>query len=258
MRRTVALGLVIVLLAACARKEVKEYPPPPTFTCKRAIDEIKVDGALTEKSWQSAQPLELTLREGTAKPKYPTTVRVVWDDKMLYVAFECVDPDIWTTKTRRDDKLWEEEVVEVFLDPTGTGDPYFEFEVNPANTVVDLRLMKSLKGMLRRGVMWDCKGLRTAVKVEGKIHSWDVGKDEKGRWTVEMGIPFESVDSLPNCPPKAGDSWKVNFYRIERPAALRDEDDEYSAWSPLYYAKSYHTLERFGTLIFSDQPVATK
>jgi len=252
--KRLAIVLAAVFLAGCARQPC---PPTPTHVCKRTVDAIKIDGVLDEQSWQKAEPLKLTLREGTGEPKFPTTMKVMWDDKMLYVAFECVDPDVWATMTERDDKLWEQEVVEVFLDPTGTGNPYFEYEVNPLNTVVDLRFVKDIMGMAARGLMWNSKGLKTAVVVHGSVETWKVGHDADGKWTVEMGIPFDDLDSLPNSPPKEGDKWRANFYRIERPAALQKEDDEYSCWSPICTSPSFHTLDRFGTLIFSMKPVGS-
>ena len=38
-------------------------------------------------------------------------------ERGLHVRFDAQDPSPWFTKTARDDRLWEEEVVEIFLDP---------------------------------------------------------------------------------------------------------------------------------------------
>lgn len=229
-----------------------QLPDPPTYICKRALNRIVVDGLLNEKSWQKAEPMNLVLREGTGEPLHKTVTKAVWDNRALYLSFVCQDPEIWTTMTERDDPLWTEEVVEVFLDPNGNGDPYFEIEANPLNVVVDLRFMRSLKGLRdRRPLQWNCRSLQTAVRVKGRVNSWQAISHPDSQWTVEIAIPFEALDKLPNSPPKDGDSWKANFYRIERPASLAEEDDEYSCWSPIIISKSYHTLERFGTMIFS-------
>jgi len=235
----------------CRKRSSVPLPPLPAYEAKRADGPITIDGKLDEETWRKAPTMVLTLREGTGAPEQATEARVLWDDDALYVAFVCHDDEMWATMTERDMKLWQEEVVEVFLDPNGTGDPYFEIEVNPLNKVVDLRFIRSLKGLRSpRTLSWDCKGFKKAVVAEGTVHTWTSTQAPGGRWTVEMAIPFAALDSLPNSPPKPGDAWKANFYRIDRPAALGEEDDEYSCWSPIVISGSYHTLERFGTLVF--------
>ena len=248
--RLLTICVVCAVMGCCPSPDVP-LPEPPTYVCMRTCDAINVDGFLDERSWQHAQPMILVLREDGGAPQHATTAKAVWDQSALYVAFQCDDPEMWATMKERDDRLWEQEVVEVFLDPNGNGDPYFEFEVNPLNVVVDLRFMRSLKGLRSpRSLRWDCKGFRKAVVAEGTVHTWTSTQAPGGRWTVEMAIPFAALDSLPNSPPKPGDTWKANFYRIDRPAALGEEDDEYSCWSPIVTSGSYHTLERFGTLVF--------
>ena len=54
------------------------------------------------------------------------------------MGFRAEDPDIWGTYTNRDDPLWDEEVVEVFLDDDCDEWSFLEFEVSPNNVVVDL------------------------------------------------------------------------------------------------------------------------
>ena len=98
----------------------------------------------------------------------------------LRVLFDCVDRDPWATMRARDNRLYEEEVVEVFLDPVGDLECYFEIELNPLNTVLDLVLRKSPSGR-RMDLRWQCAGLRTAV--QRTLHGW----------TAELAIPFESL-----------------------------------------------------------------
>jgi len=53
--------------------------------------------------------------------KYPTVAMMQWDDKYLYIAYECWEDDIWATKTKDDDFIYVEQVMEVFIDPEGRG-----------------------------------------------------------------------------------------------------------------------------------------
>lgn len=163
-------------------------------------------------------------------PVQATEVFCAWTAKELRVRFVCHDVDPWATMTQRDGPLWEEEVVEAFIDPVGDSEAYFEFEVNPLNTVLDLALRRIRSGY-RKDFSWDCEGLRT--KVDRTAIGWD----------AELAIPFTSLVAAP---PKPNDEWRVNFTRIDRP---KNAPRELSAWSPTRLA-TFHVPERFGTLRF--------
>ena len=50
---------------------------------------------------------------------YRTRFRACWDPIALHVRFDALDDAPWHTMTTRDDHIWEEEVVEIFLDLDG-------------------------------------------------------------------------------------------------------------------------------------------
>jgi len=50
---------------------------------------------------------------------WTTAFRAAWSREALYLCFDAADDRPWHTLTARDDRLWNEEVVEIFLDPTG-------------------------------------------------------------------------------------------------------------------------------------------
>jgi len=197
---------------------------------------------------------------------------VIWDDENLYVAFACQDREPWSRMKKRDDHLWEEEVVEVFLDPDGDGQNYAELEVSPNNVVVDLLIPRPRSGA-DTAIRWDIAGLQTAV-----------GRHSAG-WTTEIAIPWKSLAAAGvSVAPKPGDQWRAGLYRIKRPggpakadriATLTSEtksasaerkqeieaqlkqlraNDEYSAWSPTRAERGFHDPERFGILEFLAVP----
>ena len=174
--------------------------------------------------------VELRDVETGAAPEQGTTVRAAWDADELRIQVHAQDRDAWATITQRDGPLWEEEVVEVFLDPVGDGECYFEFEVNPLGTVLDLVLRRNRSGYAKN-FAWNCEGLRTAVT------------KSEGAWTVEFAIPFRSLTAEP---PQPGAHWRVNFCRIDRPPA---RERELTAGSPTG-RRSFHAPERFGVLEF--------
>src|ERR1043166_1939844 len=110
-----------------------ELPPLPTTTIRRTAERIVIDGRLDEPVWGRAEALRLTRVEDGRPTRYATTARLLWDERFLYVGFECEDPDIWGTFTERDAHIYDEEVVEVFLDDDSDGVSYLEIEVSPRN-----------------------------------------------------------------------------------------------------------------------------
>jgi hypothetical protein len=174
-------------------------------------------------------PLRDTIFGGV--PQQRTSVRVAWNADELRVLFHADDAHIFATLTERDAPLYMEEVVEVFLDPVGDLECYFEIEVNPLNAVLDVVLRRNRSGY-RKEFAWNCDGLRTSV--------W---RDTES-WSAELSIPFASLTANR---PGPGTEWRANFTRIDRPPGVQRE---LSAWSPTW-RPTFHVPERFGILQFA-------
>lgn len=218
-----------------------QLPELPVYGARRASGPIRIDGRLDEDSWTAAERIR-TFRHiyDPARPlRFPTEAALLWDDRHLYVAFDCTDPDPWGRMTRRDDRLWEEEVVEVFLDPDGDGRNYAELEVSPNNVVVDL-LIPQPRSDVDAALRWNIADLRTAVA------------RRDGGWTAEIAIPWSSLaETGISTAPQPGDRWRAGVYRIKRPGGgTRKDEDEFSAWSLTRAERGFHDPERFGYLEF--------
>jgi hypothetical protein len=181
--------------------------------------------------WRGITPVLLRDTTTAAIPKQNTELRVAWETTELRVLFQCADTQPWATLVQRDAPLYNEEVVEVFIDPVGDLESYFEIEVNPLNTVLDLVLRKNRSGYIKDSV-WDCDGLRTEVR-----------RSSSG-WSAELSIPFRALTSEA---PHPGTRWRANFYRIDRPPGA---EWELSAWSPTREPR-FHIPARFGVLEFA-------
>jgi hypothetical protein len=214
----------------------------PEYTCYRAARPITVNGELGDPSWAKAPAVEFVLADTGARPKQRTTAKLLWDDQYLYIAFHCEDSDIWGTTTERDQDIYNQEVVEVFIDDDCDDYSYIEIEVSPLNAVLDL-FMLNRNGQTRGLWDWDSEGMRTAVVVDGDpVHH---GRNDRS-WTVEIAIPMGDFMTAPHIPPHPGEVWHVNLYRIDRASW----GDEYTAWSAPGII-NYHTPQRFGRLVFS-------
>jgi cellulose/xylan binding protein with CBM9 domain len=237
------LTVGFLLIAAFAMTLTTQTGNPPTYRAPRAVDAIHVDGRLAERSWAQAPRIRAftDIFQPTRPVKYATEAAIVWDDANLYVAFACADDAPWGTLTTRDDRLWDEEVVEVFLDPDGDGLNYAELEVSPNNVVVDL-LIDRPRGDTAAALTWDIAGLQTAV-----------GR-RSGGWDVEIAIPWKSLAATGiDRAPARGDRWRAGIYRIKRPGGPLRADraaDEYLAWSLTRADRGFHDPERFGYLLF--------
>jgi hypothetical protein len=206
---------------------------------------IKLDGKLDEAAWKDAPSTgEFTRTMDGMKADQKTTAKVLYDDKNLYVAFEMEDKDVWSTLTKNDDKLWTQEAVEMFIDADGDGKTYVELQTNPKGAIFD----SYLPAYRQNQNDWS-SGMKVAVKVDGTV---DVRTDVDKGWVAEMQIPLEAAKgkekTMKNVPPKLGDMWRVNFFRLDQPSGRPQVG---TAWSPPLVG-DFHALDKFGELYFGD------
>lgn len=197
-------------------------PDPVDYSVVRLAVPVPGIMADEEEAWNRARAIEW------GPDAYRTRFRACWDCEALHVRWDAVDPAPWHTMTSRDDRLWEEEVVELFLDADGSGRNYAELEISPANIVCDLRV-ESPWPALRSLTEWDWEGIATRVVALG---------DPRSGWTALARLPWEGLRSLyPEgrvaLPPAPEEAWRFNVFRIKRPGgpANPEEGAIYAAWS---------------------------
>ena len=247
-----------ILVAACCLPAAAPAQEIPEHVCLKTTVPPTIDGATTDPAWKLAKPFPLYDVEDLDRVRLhsrPTEVRLLWDEEHLYFLFTATDPDVWSTYENRDDQIWQEEVVEIFIDPDGDGANYAEIEVNPLNNLFDLILSRPWSKGGRGFAQWD-PDFAHAVAIDGTLND---GSDTDSRWTVEIALPWSALatdiidvmNGLP-LPPQIGDSWRLNLYRFER---IREEGrvvrSEASAWSTIG-VDDFHTPEQFGRLIFGE------
>ena len=199
------------------------------------------------KAWAPAE------RVRWGPPRYSTEFAALWDAEALYLRFAATDPQPWHTMTNRDDHLWEEEVVEIFLDPARSGRDYFELEISPANVVCDVRMIQPSPDK-KIDLTWNFEGLETRVVPSAPGHA-------KG-WTALARLLWSGFRSLPSAaglalPPRGADRWRFNLFRVDRPGgkAKPEENAVEAAWSPTGQP-SFHVPAAFRDFVFADAPAA--
>ena len=232
-----------VLAATLTVKKAGKPGKPKRLVAVQAKKPVKVDGKLEEAVWKKAPstgPFP-DAYNGSELP-YRTRAQVAWDQKNLYIAFECPDTDIFSELKNRDDKLWLQDAVEVFIDANQDGRDYLELQVSPAGVIFDSYFPKH-----RQGQADFDSGLQAAVSVQGTLNSRD---DQDKRWIVEMALPFKDAKGRGkyplSLPPKIGDVWRVNFLRVD---VSKGVPQRAGAWSPPL-SGDFHTLSSFGELAF--------
>ena len=229
--------------ATCAvTPGVRGQSTPPVYEAARAGVPVKIDGKLDDPAWAGARGTgKFVNNSDGSSASSETEARILYDDKYLYFAFRSADENIWATLARRDEHLWEEEVVEVFLQADPSHPSYIELEVNPLGTMLDIYLLDVRKPL--RYESWNSEKLRWAVSVAGTVD----GKGGDTGWTCEIALPLEDVVTARRLPPRPGDRWRLNLYRVEvRPAPAL------LAWSPTR-KDDFHMPAMFGWLVFTDR-----
>jgi len=226
------------------------------YVARMVSKPLKIDGKLDEGAWADAPstgPFVNTMTGGPVDQK--TEAKLLWDNKNLYVAFENADSDIWSSLTKRDDKLWTQEAVELMIDADGNGKSYVELQVAPNGTVFDTYLPEYRKyedslDAKKKPYSWNSK-LNAKVHVDGTLNKRE---DQDKGWTVEMAIPLEDVKGMDTktalkLPPTQGDVWRINMFRMDVPSG---KPQQASGWSPPMVG-DFHALDRFGELVFADE-----
>ncbi|NOZ61247.1 MAG: hypothetical protein GXO74_06160 [Calditrichaeota bacterium] len=219
----------------------------PVYMCKKIDKDFELTGKMDNPAWQKAEPVELPDAITGEPGRFKTEVRVLYSDRYLYVGFYCEDDYVWGTVKKRDGEIYNEECVEVFLNPADCGHQYYEINLSPLNVVYDACVINSRtpenpEGEFMPLPQFDIEGLKTATHIIGEKNKRGGAKG----WIAEYAIPFDKIYGAPNVPPKAGDSWRVNFYRIDSP---KKDQREHYAWSKTERA-AFHLPWKFGILKF--------
>lgn len=226
------------------------------IVARRTSKPIKIDGKLDEPAWKDAAstgPFVNTMNGSPADQH--TAAKLLWDDKFLYVAFENADTDVWSNLTKRDDKLWTQEAVELMIDADRNGKTYVELQVAPNGNVFDSYLPEYRKyedtiDPKKQPYSWNSK-INAKVVVDGTLNKHD---DKDKGWTVELALPLVDAKGMdkaetPKLPPTVGDVWRINMFRMDVP---QGKGQQASGWSPPLVG-DFHALDRFGDLVFGDE-----
>jgi hypothetical protein len=186
------------------------------YKARMAKRPIKVDGKLNEHDWKQAVLIsDFEDIEGASKPKpsFSTTVKMMWDSQYLYIGAVLEEPHLWGTLKKHDDIIYRDHDFEVFIDPMGDGEQYFEIEINVLGTIMDLFMNKPYKKGGTFDMEWNTTGIQSKVIANGTINN---NSDIDSSWTVEMAIPFTAISRNNRiASPSTTNPWRINFSRVQ-------------------------------------------
>lgn len=221
--------------------------PLPRLMARRAASAIKIDGKLDEGDWKETETSPAFVNTMTGAPAlFKADVRVLYDDKQLYLGYTVEDEYLKSTFEKDDDHLWEQDCIELMVDPDGDGKNYFEAQVAPTGHVFDTRYDSRRQPRPFGDTAWSSKMTARTV-LRGKVNDDDADEG----YDVELAIPWSAfaAGGGDGKPPVAGATWRMNFFVMN----TRAKDQRACGWSPPLIG-DFHTLGRFGRVVFPTAP----
>ncbi len=207
--------LILASLTATPSATAQQaFPPPaqpPELRAMRTDTSPAIDGRLDEPVWTRA-PLASAFvqaepRQGDAATE-GTDVRVVFDERYLYVGVVCHDStgadQLRVRDLRRDFDETTDDFFGIAIDGVQDGRSAMVFRVNPRGALRDQQTVDGGLADVDFDAVWIA---RTA-------------RDERG-WTAELAIPWDTLRYR-----EGHGTWNVNFQRMHR------RKNESSGWSP--------------------------
>ncbi|SHK67067.1 Carbohydrate family 9 binding domain-like [Reichenbachiella agariperforans] len=189
-------------------QEVENFPPPtkpPEIRAIRTSEDIKVDGELMEDSWQKAPVTHdfyrVEPRQGGTY-RYQTQVRLLYDEKNLYVGVFCTDSlgkkGVRVQDLRRDFSWGENDAFGIQLDPQNLKQYCVSFQTTPYGNQRDMQNFNDNNTDSNWNALWTVR-----------THQTDSG------YFAEFAIPFKSIRYER---PEIADSvtWGITFTRLAR------------------------------------------
>jgi hypothetical protein len=185
-----SVGLIAALtLAPCSRACAAEAQPtngkltPPTIQAVYVETPPTIDGQLDDDCWSQASRLEGFFLPGLEQEVPEETIALICvDDQAVYAAVICRDRtpgDIVATETRRNGEVWNDDLVELGLDPWHGHKEMYYFQVTARGTQCE-----HIPGGSATKIEW--RGDWTAAS----------SRTDDG-WQAEIAVPFSILRYRP-------------------------------------------------------------
>ena len=187
---------------------------------------VKLDGVLDEKFWKDAklETIESAMLDGRPLQVKSSFRAVVVNDELI-LGVECMEPRMAFLKDnlrQRNSRVWNENNLDIFIDPSGNGSRYYQIITNSLGTLYTGKLVNG------KSSLWNGK-IRTGAKYF------------KDRWCVEIAIPLKELANGKTWKNKV---WGFNCARVRQTV----NNPEYTCWSCTF--GKFNVPGRFGKIHF--------
>ena len=212
-----------------------------------------IDGNLSEIAWQTAGALApLQNPNGTGAPKNPTETFLMWDAENLYIGVKASVFDfylLYLSQTQHNSPIWEDECIEILIDPNPKTDLYYHLVINPIGAYFDQRVDTPGEPNFRfapRDVQLtlDRTAMQTSFNAD---RAWNSEIEVATQinttfWSLEIALPRKTLESPPKIEAQSDPSfesqWLFNVHRKMHTRNTKnlipDKTREYSYWLPIY------------------------
>ena len=212
-----------------------------------------IDGNLSEIVWQEAAVLTpFQTPDGTDAPSNSTETFLMWDAENFYVGVKAYVSDSflpYISQTQHDSPIWEDECIEILIDPNPKTDVYYHLVINPISAYFDQQVNTpgepsfqlaphDVQLTLNRKTMQTAfnadKAWRSNAKVASQIST--------NFWSLEVALPRKMLEPSPKMDPQSTTSfenrWLFNVHRKMHSSNMKSlipaTSREYSYWLPIY------------------------
>jgi len=226
------LVILCLVLAPCIWAQDK-----PVMKSVHAKTKVSLGTDPHSSFWRAAKPVYAESdKNDHPLPEYRTEIRSRWTTTDIYFLFICPYKNLFLKPSPDTEhetyELWNWNVAEVFIGSDFKDiKRYKEFELSPHNEWIDLDIDLN-KPHHEDGWKWN-SGFEHVTRIDEQNHVW----------YAATRIPFKALDTQPV---KAGNTFRVNFYRTE----AGPNDPKEIMWQSVM-SNSFHVPERFGLLRLS-------
>ena len=253
-----ATNLISLLPSPPSDKDtLTDAEPNPFADVAQPVPQIAqppvIDGNLSEIAWQTAGALApLQNPNGTGAPKNPTETFLMWDAENLYIGVKASVFDfylLYLSQTQHNSPIWEDECIEILIDPNPKTDLYYHLVINPIGAYFDQRVDTPGEPNFRfapRDVQLtlDRKAMQTLFNAD---RAWSSEIEVATQinttfWSLEIALPRKTLESPPKMDSQSDASfesqWLFNVHRKMHTRNMKslipNTTREYSYWLPIY------------------------
>ena len=214
-----------------------------------------IDGNLSEIVWQTAQALSpFQNPEGTEEAENPTETFLLWDSDNFYIGVKAHIsqshfPHI--SQTQHDSPVWEDECIEILIDPDLQTDTYYHLVINPIGAHFDQQVNVPGEPSFRFAphdvqLTLNQKAMQTAFDADNEWNSAAkvAAQINISSWSIEVALPRKMLEkpskSDAQSEPASENRWFFNIHRKAYSSMSGTENlvsttqREYSYWLPTY------------------------